>query len=192
MQYLMILDCLKIVTNRITQIYFAWSSVTVRRPYTISDTHKVAAFCFVLLMLVCNSLKKNICMLGVFCSFLPHLSLGWAYRTPRAIGASTAAPKPEIPLKLLGFALSAFWCQHVTLPWRYRYLERFFALSSFILDVDGHISYLRPQKCLENGSYAFLCASFDSYITGSVKISSFLLSFWPIYPPFMSYRLLVR
>ena len=47
----------------------------------------------------------------VFCSHLAHLSLGWAYRTPTAIEDPTTAPKrPEIPLRLLRFALPASQC----------------------------------------------------------------------------------
>ena len=81
-------------------------------PKTTRYTPKIAAVCIVrLLMFVYNPpVKISLCR-AVFCSLLPHLSLGWAYRTPMAIGAPTAAPKrPEIPLRLLRFALSAFWC----------------------------------------------------------------------------------
>ena len=44
----------------------------------------------------------------VFCSHPPHLSIGWTYRTPTAIGAPRVAPKrPEIPLRSLRLALCA-------------------------------------------------------------------------------------
>ena len=79
-------------------------------PKMTRDTPKVATFCFVsLLVLVCNPpMKISLCR-AVFCSFLPHLSLGWASCTPMAIRAPTVAPKrPEIPLGSLHFALSAF------------------------------------------------------------------------------------
>ena len=77
-------------------------------PKTTRDTHKVAAFCFVRLMMLAYDPPIRISSCAtVFCSHPPHISLGWAYCTPMAIGASTAAPKQsEIPLRLVRFALS--------------------------------------------------------------------------------------
>ena len=78
-------------------------------PKTTRSIPKVAEFYFVrLLMPVFNpSIKISLCS-AVFGSLLPHLSLGWAFCTPKAIRAPMAAPKqPEIPLRSLHFALSA-------------------------------------------------------------------------------------
>ena len=78
-----------------------------RGPKTTRDTPKVAAFCFVrLIMLVWVPLIYIFLCRMFFWSDLPHLSLGWAYRASAAMGAPTAAPKqPEIPLRSLHFAL---------------------------------------------------------------------------------------
>ena len=76
-----------------------------RGPKTTRDTPKVAAFCFVrLIMLVwVTPIYISLCRM-FFWSDLPHLSLGWAYRPSAALGAPTAAPKrPEIPLRSLRF-----------------------------------------------------------------------------------------
>ena len=80
------------------------------RPKITRDTPEVAAICFVRLWMVLFDHPIKICLCrAVFCSFLPHLSLRWTYRSPTAIGAPMAAPKqPEIPLRLLHFALPAF------------------------------------------------------------------------------------
>ena len=60
---------------------------------------------------VCDPpIKISLCR-AVFGSSLPLLSFGWTYRTPTAVGTPTASPKqPDIPLRLLRFVLSAFWC----------------------------------------------------------------------------------
>ena len=96
------------------------------------NTPKIATFFFVPLMkLVCNPSIKVCLHRAFFCSFLPHLSLGWACCIPMAIGAPTAASKqPEILLGSLHFALSALWCLCETLPWKYLYLECFFLHNS--------------------------------------------------------------
>ena len=75
-------------------------------PKTNRYNPKIAAFCFVrILMLVFDPpIEISFCR-AVFCSFLPHFSLGWAYCKPTAIGAPMAAPKQaEIFLRSLHFA----------------------------------------------------------------------------------------
>ena len=64
-----------------------------RGPKTTRDTPEVTAFCFVrLLMFVYDPpVKISLCR-AFFCSLLPHLSLGWGYRTPLAIRMSTILP----------------------------------------------------------------------------------------------------
>ena len=81
-------------------------------PKTTRDTPKVAAFCFVCLMiLVYDSLMRISSCKTVFCFYPPHLSLGWINCTPTAIGAPKAALKqPELPLRSLHLALSALQC----------------------------------------------------------------------------------
>ena len=63
-------------------------------PKTTRYTPKIATFCFVrILTLVFDPpIKISFCR-AVLCSFLPHLSLGWAYCIPMAIGAPTAGQK---------------------------------------------------------------------------------------------------
>ena len=81
-------------------------------PKTTRYTPKVAVFCFFRLLMQTFDppIIISLCW-AVFCSVLPHLTLGGAYCPPTAIEAPMAAPKqPEIPLRLLHFALSAFWC----------------------------------------------------------------------------------
>ena len=62
-------------------------------PKTTRDAPEVAASCFVrLLMHVYNPhINISLCR-AFFCSLLPHLSLGWGYRTPLAIRMSTILP----------------------------------------------------------------------------------------------------
>ena len=57
-------------------------------PKTTRDTPKVTAFCIVRLMMLAYDppIRISSCV-TVFCSHPPHLSLGWAYCTPTAIGA---------------------------------------------------------------------------------------------------------
>ena len=103
-------------------------------PKTTRYTPKVAVFCFFRLLMQTFDppIIISLCW-AVFCSVLPHLTLGGAYCPPTAIEAPMAAPKhPEIPLHLLHFALSAFWCLFTTLPQRYSYVEQFFALPYLI------------------------------------------------------------
>ena len=85
------------------------------------------------LVLECNPPIKIPFCRAVFCSSLPHLFKKWAYSTPTAIGAPMAAPKQSvIPLRLVRFALSFFWCKYANLSKRYLYVEQFFALSYLI------------------------------------------------------------
>ena len=65
----------------------------------------------------------------VFCSLLPHVSLGWAYPQPTAIGAPTVAPKQPMIHRDIA------WLDHVArlqgelrdeLPGPYHSLEHIF------------------------------------------------------------------
>ena len=63
-------------------------------PKTTRYTPKVAVFCFVRLLMLISDPSIEICICrAVFCSFLPQLSLGWAYCTPTAVGAPHGGPK---------------------------------------------------------------------------------------------------
>ena len=123
--------------------YGHWGSQS--GPQMTRDTPKVTAFWFdSLLALACDPpIRISLCT-AVFCSFLPHLGLGWAYCIHMALDAPTVAPKwPEIPLRLLHFALSAFWCLCASLSYTYLYVEWSFALFFLISVLDGYIVHPR-------------------------------------------------
>ena len=143
-------------------------------PKITRDTPKIAAICFVfLLMLVYNPPTKISSCRAVFCYTLPHLSLGWAYRTTYGHWGSQSGPQmtrdtPKVaafcfdsllalacdpPIKI-SLCRAVFCCflPHLNLRWAYcTYMVIGVELRGFVDTVTSQASFCLAMTSGFNG-----------------------------------------